>query len=194
MNQNLNKEYWDTRYNQNQTSWDASEITTPLKEYFDELTNKDIKIMIPGAGNAQEAEYLFKQGFSDVTVLDISRNPLNNLQDRVPGFPSGKLICEDFFKHEDKYQLIVEQTFFCALDPSLRKSYVQKMASLLVPGGKLVGVLFNCEFEGGPPFGGIKEDYLTLFQPFFKIKTFEICYNSIKPRSERELFIILEKL
>ena len=75
-----------------------------------------------------------------------------------------------------------------------RKSYVQKMASLLVPGGKLVGVLFNCEFEGGPPFGGNKEEYLTFFQPFFKIKTFETCYNSIKPRSERELFIILEKL
>ena len=194
MNQNLNKEYWDNRYTENQTAWDASEITTPLKEYFDQLTDKNIKIMIPGAGNAYEAEYLFNQGFSDVTVVDISRNPLNNLQSRVPGFPSGNLICEDFFKHEGSYQLIIEQTFFCALDPAQRKSYVQKMASLLVPGGKLVGVLFNCEFEGGPPFGGNKQEYLSLFQPFFKIKTFETCYNSIKPRSEREIFIILEKL
>ena len=194
MNQNLDKEYWDTRYIENQTAWDASEITTPLKEYFDQLTNKDMKILIPGAGNAYEAEYLFNQGFSDITVVDISKKPLDNLQARVTGFPSENLICEDFFSHEGNYQLIIEQTFFCALNPSLRESYVQKMASLLMPGGKLVGVLFNCEFEGGPPFGGNKDEYLVLFQPFFNIKTFETCYNSIKPRSERELFVILERL
>lgn len=33
----------------------------PLKVYFDQLTNKDLKILIPGGGNSHEAEYLLKK-------------------------------------------------------------------------------------------------------------------------------------
>ena len=87
----------------------------------------------------------------------------------------------------------VEQTFFCALNPAERPAYAKKMSELLVPGGKVAGVLFDAEFEGGPPFGGNREEYSRYFVPFFKIKTLERCYNSIKPRAGRELFMILEK-
>lgn len=43
--------------------------------------------------------------------------------------------------------VLMEQTFFCAINPSLRKDYVAKMHELLAPNGKLVGVLFDKEFE-----------------------------------------------
>jgi methyl halide transferase len=191
MDTKFNKVYWDSRYSQNQTGWDVGEITTPLKTYFDQLETKNLKILIPGGGNAYEAEYLFHKGFEDLTVLDISDKPLLNLKERIPAFPESQLICGDFFAHNGQYDLIVEQTFFCALHPSLRPAYAQKMAELLKPEGNLAGVLFNAEFEGGPPFGGNRQEYLEYFKPFFKIKTFESCYNSIKPRAGRELFIIL---
>ena len=193
MNNKLDKTYWSSRYQENQTGWDVGEITRPLKNYFDQLTNKDLKILIPGAGNGYEVEYLFNNGFTNVTVVDLSELPLQNLSTRIPGFPKENLICGDFFEHVGQYDLIVEQTFFCALDPSMRSDYAKKMSELLAPGGRLVGVLFNTEFDGGPPFGGSREEYLGYFMPLFKIKTFELCYNSIKPRAGRELFIILEK-
>jgi len=193
MELDLNKEYWSNRYTENQTGWDTGAITTPLKDYFDQLNNKNLRIMIPGAGNSYEAEYLFRNGFTDITVVDISSEPLANIKQRVPDFPSEKLICEDFFTLQGSYDLIVEQTFFCALSPSLREAYAEKMYSLLVKGGKLTGVLFNCDFDGGPPFGGSKDEYLPVFEKYFKINSFETCYNSIAPRSGRELFINLEK-
>ena len=59
----LDKEYWENRYAGNQTGWDAGEITTPLKEYFDQIKDKPKAILIPGAGNAYEAAYLFENGF-----------------------------------------------------------------------------------------------------------------------------------
>jgi hypothetical protein len=88
--------------------------------------------------------------------------------------------------------LILEQTFFCALEPSLRKAYAEKIHSILNLDGKLVGVLFNCEFEKqGPPFGGTKSEYLTLFESYFEVHKMEDCYNSIQPRKGNELFVIL---
>ena len=39
----------------------------------------------------------------------------------------------------------------------------------------------------------MKETYLELIKDKFSVKTFEVAYNSIKPRAERELFFIFEK-
>lgn len=189
---NIDEQYWSERYRNNDISWDAGSITTPLKEYFDQLENKNISILIPGAGNSYEAEYLFKQGFTDVTVIDISEEPLKNISNRLPDFPRSKLLYEDFFKHNGKYDLIIEQTFFCAIDPSLRSSYVAKSHSLLREGGKLAGVLFDAPLNTDhPPFGGTAEKYRKLFAPYFKLIIFGPCYNSIKPRAGKELFINL---
>lgn len=190
----LNSQYWNTRYQTNDFGWDAGSITMPLKEYIDQLQNKELSILIPGAGNSYEAEYLFDHGFYHCFVLDYASVPLRNLKKRVPFFPDSHLIQEDFFNHHKQYDLILEQTFFCALNPELRKNYAQKMYDLLKPNGKLTGVLFDDPMNHDkPPFGGTKEEYEALFKPFFKFKTFNSCYNSIKPRAGKELFMILEK-
>ena len=67
------EQYWSSRYAEERTGWDIGHPSTPLKEYIDQLQNKNLKILIPGAGNAYEAEYLFEQGFKNVYVLDIFR-------------------------------------------------------------------------------------------------------------------------
>jgi thiopurine S-methyltransferase len=188
----LNSNYWKERYNTHQTGWDAGIITTPIKEYIDQLKDKSIKILIPGCGNAHEAAYLWQQGFTNVFLLDYVAEPLNNFSEQFPEFPKEQLMLKDFFELNEKFDLILEQTFFCALDPSLRKAYAEKIHSILNPDGKLVGVLFNCEFEKqGPPFGGTKSEYLTLFESYFEVHKMEDCYNSIQPRKGNELFVIL---
>jgi hypothetical protein len=55
----FDKSYWEEKFIKNETGWDIGYVSTPLKEYFDQLTNKDLKILIPGSGNGYEAEYLF---------------------------------------------------------------------------------------------------------------------------------------
>lgn len=188
------KKYWNDRYLSEDTGWDVGYITTPVKEYIDGLKDKTIKILIPGAGNSYEAEYLFRNGFENVFVLDIAASPLNNLKKRVPGFPEDHLICKDFFELQGHYDLILEQTFFCAIDPALRKKYAEKMYDLLQPNGKLVGVLFDDKLNSDkPPYGGSKEEYISYFRSLFDIRYFEKCYNSILPRAGKELFITLEK-
>lgn len=191
---NLNSNYWQDRYESANTGWDAGSITTPLKAYFDQLEDKKLKILIPGCGNAHEFDYLLEKGFHSTFVLDYAKAPLENIQKRVPNEFSNQLINEDFFNHSNQYDVIVEQTFFCALEPTLRSQYVQKMHSLLKPNGILVGLLFQFPLtEEGPPFGGSKEEYHMLFSELFQIKTIETAYNSIKPREGNELFFIFVK-
>jgi len=190
----LNKDFWENKYANQDTGWDTGGITDPIKTYIDRLKSKELSILIPGAGNGYEAEYLHQNGFKNVDVIDLANHPLLNLKTRVPNFTDSQLIQGDFFELDKKYDLILEQTFFCALDPALRPAYAKKMSELLHSGGKLAGVLFDFALsETGPPFGGSREEYLQYFEPYFKIKTLEKCYNSIKPRMGNELFIIFEK-
>jgi SAM-dependent methyltransferase len=191
----LDEAYWSGRYSNDTAAWDIGAISTPLKEYIDQLTDKNIAILIPGCGNSYEAEYLLQKGFFNITLIDISAVLCKNLEQKLqPYLSSGlKIICADFFELQGQYDLIIEQTFFCALDPSLRKAYAAKMYQLLKPGGKLAGVLFNRQFEGGPPFGGNENEYRELFQQQFDIAVMEECYNSIAPRKGAELFIKLIK-
>ena len=144
-----------------------------------------------------EGQYLHEQGFTNVYILDLSAYPLKQFAERVPTFPPDHLIHKNFFDHTGNYDLILEQTFFCALPRELRAAYAKHIRALLKPGGQLVGVLFDDTFPDRevdePPFGGTKEEYLGYFEPLFDIKVFESARNSIAPRENREFFMILER-
>lgn len=186
----LNDHFWNNRYITNDMGWDIGYVSTPIKEYIDQLTDKSIKILIPGCGNAYEAEYLFKNGFKNVFVIDWSDEALKNFSNRLPEFPKENLLCVNFFDHEANYDLMIEQTFFCAILPSLRNKYAKHAASLLTPKGKLVGLLFDDPLNSDrPPFGGNKTIYTELFSPYFEIAIMETAKNSIPSRKERELFV-----
>jgi SAM-dependent methyltransferase len=193
----LDRDFWESRYTGADTGWDLGGPSTPLKEYIDQLTNTELRILIPGAGRAYEAEYLHRRGFKNVFVIDLADAPFTDLLERCPDFPKEHLIVGDFFEHQASYDLIIEQTFFCALDPSLRERYVKKMHELLVPVGKLVGVLFDDpqpgRVPGMPPFGGNAMEYNALFRTLFPQVSFERCHNSISPRAGREVWIAATK-
>ncbi|MFY8026143.1 MAG: methyltransferase domain-containing protein [Sediminibacterium sp.] len=194
MKEFLSADYWNDRYIKNASQWDLGIVSPPLKTYIDQLENKDIAILIPGAGNSYEAVYLMEQGFTNITVIDIAPIVIQLLQQKYPTQQSIHFIESNFFNWIGQYDLILEQTFFCAIDPVLRANYVKHMAQLLKPNGKLVGLLFNRAFEAGPPFGGDKESYQQLFETYFSFQTIETCYNSIAPRANTELFFIATPL
>lgn len=193
-NDDLTHEYWEKQHKENRTGWDIGRISSPLKEYFDQIKNKDKKILIPGMGNGWEAEYLFNNGYKNIYVLDISTYAIKKFKKRISGFPKNQIFNQDFFQHNGQYDLIIEQTFFSAIPINKRQLFVQKILNILKPGGKWVGLLFNHEFnDSEPPFGATFEDYKNLFFDKFIVKTFSTANNSIKPRKGREFFFILQK-
>ena len=190
----LNADFWDNKYQSNDIGWDLGAISPPLQAYFDQLTNLELKILIPGGGNCYEAEYLYNKGFINVYVVDLSKTALDSLKTRVPDFPSSNLIVNNFFDLDMTFDLIIEQTFFCAIDPRLRSSYAKKASEILNLKGKVAGLLFDAILNTThPPFGGSKTEYLGYFKPYFDIKVMKEAYNSIKPRVGRELFFVIKK-
>ena len=190
----LDAHYWNHRWEQGTSGWDIGYAAPAIVQYMQQYPDKDVAILIPGCGNAYEAQALLDMGFSNITLIDIAPMAVEQLRSRYSNEPRINILHQDFFTLEGQFGLIIEQTFFCALDPVLRADYVSKMHSLLQPGGQIIGLLFDTEFEKqGPPFGGFKPEYEALFAPHYIIHTMERCYNSIPPRTGSELFINLQK-
>lgn len=195
MASSLDHTYWNNRYRNAETGWDIGHASPPLTAFFDQLTDKHTRILIPGCGNAYEVSYLLENGFQNITVIDIAPDLTASLQKKFADHTGKELtiLTGDFFDLRGSFDLIVEQTFFCALDPQLRQAYAAKMHELLAPQGMLAGLLFNRSFEGGPPFGGDKASYEKIFAPYFSRIEMDPCHNSIPPRQGSELFIRLQK-
>ena len=45
---NLDAEFWENRYRNQETGWDLGTVSPPLKAYIDQLEDKDVAILIPG--------------------------------------------------------------------------------------------------------------------------------------------------
>lgn len=190
----LNADFWNHRWKSGLTGWDIGYASPPLVEYMSQYEDKSVSILIPGCGNSYEAENLLSKGFDNITLIDISEELTNRLRERFKKTPQIKVIYEDFFNHVGQYDLILEQTFFCAQILERREEYVRHIASLLKRGGRLVGVLFNVDFgKEGPPFGGDENEYRKLFSGLFDIRVMSPCYNSIPPRAGSELFVVMVK-
>lgn len=185
----LGTEFWTKSYIESKTGWDIGFPSPPLIEYCKQIP-RETRILIPGGGNAHEWLALRDLGFENTHVLDLSPYPITQLKERFPD-DEKLFMVGDFFSHEEHYDLVLEQTFFCALDPSLRTDYIQKMKEVISDGGALAGVLFRTEFERvGPPFGGNEDEYRSLFSEEFYLETMEPCRNSIPERMGNELFFI----
>jgi len=161
----LDAEYWNHRYKNQRTGWDIGHANHGLVEEVKSRFPKSTKILIPGAGRAHEAEALWQAGFLNTYVCDWAQEAFTDLRTSkvlAKAFSStedinARLIVEDFFKVEDAFDLILEQTFFCAIDPSK------------------------------PPFGGDKETYVRLFSKRFEVVELNRFDRSIVPRQGKEL-------
>jgi thiopurine S-methyltransferase len=189
MELNLNNQYWNSRYIENQTGWDIGYPSPSFIEYFKDI-DRNSKILIPGCGNSYEGEALYQMGFNNITLLDFAATSKENFLNRCPQFPTSQFVVGDFFALDDQFDFILEQTFFCALNPKLRNQYLVKMSELLYLEGKLVGLLFDAPLNTDhPPFGGARKEYEILFKKHFSKVSMTSCENSIDPRQGKELWI-----
>ena len=106
----LDAAFWNNRYLQQQTGWDLGAPSAPLTHYTEQFADKSAEVLIPGCGNAYEAAQLLQQGFQNITLLDVSSVLTAELQQRFRHTPI-HIVNEDFFQHNGRYDLILEQTF-----------------------------------------------------------------------------------
>ncbi len=186
----LDARYWQSRYQEGNTPWDIGYPAPALLRYFEQLPDRRISILIPGAGFGHEAAWLHRNGFTHTWICEWAPLAIEAFRSQHPHFPAEQILCQDFFTLSAPYDLIVEQTFLSAIEPENRDAYAQQCRQLLVKEGVLAGLLFAHPFDApGPPFGGTQEEYQQLFSRYFSTVSLQPCTQSIGPRAGRELFL-----
>ncbi len=186
-----NSSYWEQRYQHKDTPWNLDRPHPAIVDFFEQLKDRDLTILVPGAGYGHEAEWLWHKGFNNIVLCDWAASALQGFKNRVNDFPDSQLLHRNFFELERAFDLILEHTFFCALPPEMRANYAEHTAALLRPQqGILTGVLFGEDLGAeGPPYGGSDAEYLNLFNQYYDQVDIEEISPNHSPRSARELFI-----
>ena len=199
MNNDINNpEFWESRYNRNEIGWDLGKETPVFKEISKEI--KPGRICILGCGNGYDAILFSQRGF-DVTAVDFASSPINNIKNAAEILSLN--ICtvqDDIFnlssKFKNSFDYIIEQTCFCAIDPTKRGQYGLLVYDILKPRGKLIGLWMPLDKDiedGGPPFGVQEKEVKQLFSKNWTIEKDEFPSKSIDSRKGREKLIIFQK-
>ena len=87
-----------------------------------------------------------------------------------------KCVVEDFFTHgvkndDDKYDVIYDCTFLCAIQPTQRHVWAEQMRNLTKKGSRVISLVFPLgDFKGGPPFALSPELVKSLLQNDFDVE------------------------
>ncbi len=188
---------WQRHYDEGDLGWDLGKVAPPFVNLFESKTIVPCKTLIPGCGRGHEVLYLSGNGF-DVTAVDYSIGAVAHLRDAIlkKEFNS-RVFHLDFFEldesHNEIYDLLIEQTFFCAISPEQRSSYVATVARVLKKGGMLAGLFYHTGQEGGPPFDTTEEDIIEYFSDSFEIRELAQAKDSAEQRKDKEWLAILTK-
>jgi SAM-dependent methyltransferase len=144
-------EFWDVRFRDGVTPWDAGGAPPALKEWLGTSGNP-LRVLIPGAGTGYEVR-LFAELGHDVLAIDFSDAALEAAR-RELGTLCGRVRKADFFRLQERpFDLVYERAFLCALPRALWPDWGRRMAELVRPGGELAGFFYLDDNQRGPPFG-----------------------------------------
>lgn len=160
-------DFWETRYRDHVTPWDAGKVPTPLREYAATLV-PGARILIPGCGSAHDAAWLAQAGF-DVLAIDFSPAAVEVAKQTLGEF-AHVVRQADFFDFDAgaPFDAIYERAFLCALPRKMWAGYAPRCAQLLAPGGRLAGFYFFADTPKGPPFGTSQAELDALLRPGFE--------------------------
>jgi len=181
---------WDERWKKSDTPWDMNAPAPPLVA---SVARGDIvppaRVLVPGCGAGHDARLLAARGF-DVVGVDVSESALAKARElATKDGVRVEFVLADLFappKSLGRFDVAWEHTCFCAIDPSRRDEYVDAVADLLVPGGRLLGLFFLIRPETGPPFGATMEEIRHRFARRFAVDVLHPATDSHPSRAGKE--------
>jgi SAM-dependent methyltransferase len=179
-------EFWNTRYRDHATPWDAHGVPAELRAFATTLP-ATARILIPGCGSAHELLCLAETG-ADVLAIDFSPEAVE-LARRNAGPFADRIQCADFFQFDPgprAFDVVYERALLCALPRKLWARYAARMAALLGPGKQLVGLFFYDDDPRGPPFGTSPEELHGLLDARFDLVEDRAAAESLAVFKDRE--------
>ncbi len=188
---------WQKHYDDNDLAWDLGEVAQPFVRLWEDNVLQPGTLIVPGCGQGHEVIYFAERGFR-VTGVDYSPGAVKLLGESLKHKDlNAQVLHRDFFEletaHDQGYDAMLEQTFFCAIRPDQRPAYVETVSRILKSGGLLFGLFYETGEEGGPPFNTTEADIRNHFSGAFDIERLEKCSFSSEKRKDKEWLAVLRK-
>jgi SAM-dependent methyltransferase len=195
--------FWESRYEAKDTGWDLGAAAPPIAEFFARASapKPPARVIVPGCGRGHDALHLAKLGF-EVLAVDFADPALAALRRRrrnlwIPAARCRTLRSDVVHlpaRLAGSFDLWLEHTCFCAIDPALRDGYVRTAAQVLRPGGLFVGLMYPFREAGdGPPFPVSEGEVASRFRGAFEILSKETPHNSIERRRGEERLYVMRR-
>lgn len=149
------QEHWQTLYSEKsdrETSWYQQNAAMSLHLIQASGIAKDAAVIDVGAGTSVLVDDLLRNGYSDITVCDISRAALDRVRTRLENTaPNVRYICGNVLDvplAENHYRLWHDRAVFHFLtNQAERETYIRRLGASVKPGGYAVIATFA---EDGP--------------------------------------------
>ncbi len=187
-------QFWTKRWEVGKMPWDLGGIPPALVTFLTR-NQKRTTALIPGCGSGYEVQ-AFDAAGHDVTAIEFSAPAVARAHE-VLGPLGEKVIHGNFFKHDfgkKRFGLIYERGFLCSLPPARWLDFAARMADLVLPGGRLVGLFLYGNEPEPPPFPLTDEVAAGLFGRYFKLLSTESVGHSVPVYDGKERWQEWERL
>jgi len=211
-----NAEFWDQAYLEDRATWDIGTPTPVFDSMLRECGlqiagygrhgrlfsspqgSSSRRVLVPGCGRGYDAMLFAQYGF-EVTAVDFAPEAVKFLRAEAANRNLRMEILQDdlFTLSEEniaRYEIVLEYTCICAIDPARRWEYLHMLHRLLAPGGYFIGLIFPIDGRpGGPPYAIERDSFLSELTTLFDVRFLDIPKTSIKPRRGKEILVIAQK-
>jgi hypothetical protein len=161
--------FWNQRYASGETPWTLHAVPAAVRSFVKRRQRRGT-VLIPGCGTDHEVLQFFQTVGFEVTAIDFSTVAVAQTRKALGNF-EGKIIRGDFFKFDfrQRFHLIYERTFLCALRPRKWPKYAKRVAQLLQPRGRLAGIFFYGKEPEPPPYPLSEARAAEIFGKYFRL-------------------------
>lgn len=194
--QNLESSFWEDLYKKDQTGWEMNQPSPVFVDMLPRLKMPRSRILVLGCGSAQDAAYFAREGHR-VTAVDFSPTAIKKAKAQFGHIENLTFQIADAFalpaSFRGSFDMIVEHTFYCAIDPNRRDELIKTWRQCLTDQGQVIGVFFAMERKFAPPFGGTEWELRQRLKDHFQFLFWGRWHQSIDGRYGKELFVLAHK-
>ena len=165
--------FWNQRYASAETPWALPKVPAALRSFLKRTQTRG-RVLIPGCGTDYRVIAAFADAGFDVTAIDFSPVAVAETKKALGNFgPSrtGRIMRADFFRSDfgRHFDLVYERTFLCAMHPRRWRGYARRVAELLRPRGRLIGIFFYGTEPDPPPYPISTAEAQEIFGNYFRL-------------------------
>lgn len=155
-------DFWQQRFERRETPWDRGGPGPQIAAWLAAgVLAPGQRVLVPGCGSGHDVLALAQAG-CEVTALDFATAALALTRNRLGAAgQAATMVQADALQWQpgEAFDVVYEQTCWCAMHPDLWAAYASQLQRWLRPGGRLLLLAMQCRREGvevgrieGPPY------------------------------------------